>query len=71
MLYTDLQSLALVAAQIDTTDTVQVERLRKLINVYFDAYNNPPDGVVGVGVITYAQETLISAQLNNKESQNV
>jgi len=68
MLYTDLESLALAAAQIDTADTVQTERLRKLINVYLGAYDNPPHGWVGVDVITYAQDVLISAQLNSKES---
>lgn len=32
------------------------------LRVYNDALNNSPDGVVGVGRITYAEKMLISAQ---------
>lgn len=67
MLYTDLESLALAATQIDTSDADQIDRLRHLIRVYWDSYQNPPEGVIGVGAITYAQEALISAQLNTVE----
>lgn len=64
MLYTDLEGLALAATQIDTSDEDQIARIRHLIRVYWDAYYNPPEDVVGVGAITYAQEALISAQIN-------
>ena len=67
MLYTDLESLALAATQIDITDATQIDRLRHLISVYWEAYQNPPDGVIGVGAITYAQDALIAAQLNTTE----
>jgi hypothetical protein len=64
MLYTDLESLALAATQIDITDSEQIDRLRRLISVYWEAYQNPPYGIIGVGAITYAQDALIAAQLD-------
>jgi hypothetical protein len=67
MIYTDLESLALAATQIDVTDATQIERLRHLIKVYWEAYQNPPEGIIGVGAVTYAQDALISAQLNAVE----
>ena len=36
--------------------------LRRLVNVYYDALNNPPEGVIGVGAITYAEQKLMEAQ---------
>lgn len=68
MIYTDLESLAIAAAQIDTTDVEQVAYLRELIHVYFDAFHNPPQYVIGVGAITYAQEELINFQLERARS---
>jgi hypothetical protein len=67
MIYTDLESLALSATQIDVTDAAQIDRLRHLIKVYWEAYQNPPEGIIGVGAITYAQDVLISAQLDTVE----
>lgn len=37
-------------------------KLKKCIKVYWDAYYNPPVGVVGVGRITYAEQQLVLAQ---------
>jgi len=34
----------------------------RLVNVYFEAENNPPEGVIGVGAITYAEQMLLLAQ---------
>ena len=42
----------------------EVVRLSVLARVYFKAKNNPPDGVVGVGAITYAQNKLVDFQQN-------
>jgi hypothetical protein len=67
MLYTDFDALCLAATQVDLTDPVQVETLRHLIWVYWEAYHNPPEGIIGVGAITYAQDALIAAQLNSVE----
>lgn len=66
MLYTDLESLCIAATQIDSTDEKQVSRLRELIHVYFEALHNPPQFVIGVGAITYAQDVLVEYQLNGK-----
>lgn len=37
-------------------------KLKKCIKVYWDAYYDPPEGVVGVGRITYAEQQLVLAQ---------
>ena len=40
------------------------KELAKLVEMYFDAEHNPPQGVIGVGAITYAQGVLQAAQNN-------
>ena len=69
MIYTSLRDIAQAAHQIDMTDTAQIDRLRKLIRVYMTAADSPPDGVIGVGVITYAEDALIAAQIDSEVSQ--
>jgi hypothetical protein len=34
-----------------------------LLKVYFDALHNPPLGYIGVGAITYAEDSLVAYQL--------
>ena len=63
MIYTSLRSLAEALDTLDMTDAAQVETYRRLIKVYMTASHNPPDGVVGVGIITYAEQQLIAAQV--------
>lgn len=63
MIYTSLRSLAEALDTLDMTDADQVEKYRSLIKVYMTASHNPPDGVVGVGIITYAEQQLIAAQV--------
>jgi hypothetical protein len=63
MIYTSLRSLAEALDTLDMTDAAQVETFRRLLNVYMTASHNPPDGVVGVGIITYAEQQLIAAQV--------
>lgn len=63
--YASFTELAQALDHIDMTDTDQIERFRRLIRVYMDASQNPPDGVVGVGVITYAEAALVSAQADS------
>jgi hypothetical protein len=63
MIYTSLRELAEALDTLDMTDAAQVETYRRLIKVYMTASHNPPDGVVGVGIITYAEERLIAAQV--------
>lgn len=36
--------------------------LGKLCRVYLNAFDNPPNGVIGVGVITYAEQKLVEYQ---------
>jgi hypothetical protein len=66
MIYTDIEALAIAINQIDLSDDEQVNKLRRLVQTYWDAYHNPPEGVIGVGAITYAQDALIEAQLNEE-----
>jgi hypothetical protein len=40
----------------------QVQNVRRLLDVYRQAESNPPDGVIGVGIITYAEYKLQEAQ---------
>lgn len=46
----------------DEDDKQDFSDLRKLVEVYYDALNNPPEGVIGVGAITYAEQKLVEAQ---------
>lgn len=39
-----------------------VVRLSVLARVYFNALHDPPDGVIGVGAITYAENKLVDFQ---------
>lgn len=39
------------------------DELRRLWEVYRDALESPPEGVIGVGVITYAEQCLIQEQM--------
>jgi hypothetical protein len=43
-------------------DSETLHRLAKLVSIYMDAESNPPDGVIGVGCITYAEQMLQAAQ---------
>ena len=63
--YASLSELAQAIDQIDMTDTDQIERFRRLIRVYMTATENPPDGVVGVGIITHAEAALVLAQIDS------
>ena len=40
----------------------ELERFRYLLKVYYEAQENPPEGVIGVGAITYAEQKLVEAQ---------
>lgn len=39
-----------------------LQRLADLAHIYLDAESNPPEGIIGVGCITYAQQMLEAAQ---------
>jgi len=61
-MYKDLKSLAVAMIEVDLKDEPAVDKLRVLVGVYFDALHDPPEGVIGVGAITYAEYKLIEAQ---------
>ena len=63
--YASLSELAEALDHIDMTDTDQIERFRRLIRVYMTATENPPEGVIGVGIITHAEAALVSAQIDS------
>lgn len=59
MIYRDLDELTY--AWFETPEPVSAEAIgtfQALFQVYYDALNNPPDGVIGVGAITYAEHVL-------------
>lgn len=37
-------------------------RFSQLMHIYHSAYCNPPEGIIGVGAITYAEHKLVEAQ---------
>jgi len=63
MIYADRNALLSAAVQLSAEDTESLRRLGKLFRVYYDALHNPPDGVIGVGAITYAEQKLIDHQM--------
>lgn len=65
MIYTDITSLLSAAVALSADDTESLRRLGELIRVYQTALHNPPDGVIGVGAITYAEQALINHQMEN------
>ena len=40
----------------------EASHFRHLLGVYHEAVCDPPEGVIGVGAITYAQHKLVEAQ---------
>ena len=43
--------------------------LGELADVYLNAVNNPPSDVIGVGAITYAEQTLIAHQTREQTNE--
>ncbi len=41
----------------------ELQRLAELVSIYFEAESNPPEGVIGVGCITHAEQMLQVAQM--------
>lgn len=56
---------ALSDLSIDEVKGPKGDAIGKLLKVYFDAEQNPPFGVIGVGCITYAEDALIAYQIEN------
>lgn len=62
MFYHNLKDLTLAAMSWDSLTKDEQDTLTDLVDVYFDAIHNPPEGVIGVGAITYAERQLLLAQ---------
>ncbi|MGB1305750.1 hypothetical protein [Pseudoalteromonas marina] len=58
--------LVKIAESIDVTDEVTKNQWRDLFHVYNTALNNPPEGVIGVGAITYAENKLAEYQAESR-----
>ena len=64
-MYKNLDDLAKAFQSVDLTNEnsfYDVVQLNTLLSVYFDALYDPPEGVIGVGAITYAEYKLMEAQ---------
>lgn len=61
-MYRNMTDLCNATFELDTGDIEGVAKMRRLLSVYFDALYNPPEGIIGVGAITYAEQMLIKAQ---------
>jgi len=51
--------------EFDSEPPMHTERSRYLswlVRSYYDALHNPPEGVIGVGAITYAENVLVKIQ---------
>ena len=69
MIYTYQKLIAAISElDLDELQTDHAKHLADLMKVYRNAYINAPYGIVGVGLITYAENALIEYQTNKKES---
>jgi len=62
MFYRNVDDLVEGAMIWGTLTDQEHTKLKDLINTYWDAYHNPPEGIIGVGKITYAEQQLVLAQ---------
>lgn len=60
--YHNIKDLSLAAMAWAGLSDGDQNNLVKLVNLYFGALYNPPEGVIGVGAITYAEDQLRVAQ---------
>ena len=62
MTYKNMEELCRDIFECDEGDKERLYYLGGLAKVYWDAFYNPPEGVIGVGAVTYAEQKLIEAQ---------
>ena len=62
MFYHNLKDLTLAAMSWDSLSKDEQDTLSDLVDLYFDAMQSPPKGVIGVGAIRYAEQQLVLAQ---------
>jgi hypothetical protein len=61
-MYKNFDELCAAVFDLDMSDEGAVKEMQRLCKVYFDAQRNPPEGIIGVGAITYAEQMLIQTQ---------
>lgn len=54
--------LVSLAESINLNDEAAKNHWRDMFHVYNTALNNPPEGIIGVGAITYAEKALAAFQ---------
>ena len=70
MIYTYQKLCAAISElDLDELQTDHAKHLADLAKVYRNAYINAPYGIVGVGLLTFAENFLIWYQLNKEESE--
>ena len=62
MFYYNVKDLSLAAGAWASLPKDEKDNLAKLAKVYFNALHNPPEGIIGVGAITYAEQQMLIAQ---------
>lgn len=50
------------AGHPNPNESEELDEWKRLFGVYSEAQKNPPPGVIGVGIITYAEQKLVEAQ---------
>lgn len=61
-MYRNVDDLVERAMVINTLTEEEKKELQDLIKLYWYSYYNPPEGVIGVGKVTYAERILMIAQ---------
>lgn len=62
-MYHTMDDLVEGAMIIKTLNKAEKKELQDLIKLYWESYYNPPEGVIGVGKITYAEKQIVLAQV--------
>jgi len=62
-MYHNIDDLVEGAMTIKTLNEAEKKELQDLIKLYWESYYNPPEGVIGVGKITYAEHQIVRAQV--------
>ena len=61
---------AIFELDLDELQSDHANHLAHLVKVYRDAYINAPYGIVGVGLITYAENALIEYQKQQQATES-
>lgn len=64
MIYRNRNELLDAICACDVSEVEKLKHLGDLFTVYYNALNNAPEYIIGVGCISYAEQMLIAAQDN-------